>query len=114
VRGRGVGLLTTAIVVGCVTTGCAQPGVTRQGPMTANPAQSCVQAVFDVLSNMVSRPYDNRPFEDFVTRYGPGTAPYDAYLDIFTSFYSLSSSAGVRGAEDRLRPVITKDCTTAS
>lgn len=113
-RGRVVGTVTAVAIIGCVVAGCAQPTSSTQGPMKANAQQECVQAVFDVLADMISKPYDNAPFEDFVTRYGPGSAPYDAYLHIFTSFYSLSASTGVKGAEDRLRPVISKDCAKAS
>ena len=53
------------------------------------------------------------PFEEFVTRYGTGSVTYSAYLDAFTPFYDLSATDGVRGAEDRLRAAVTKECAAA-
>jgi hypothetical protein len=97
-------------------TGCAQSGQTPSTlPTTGNtsPREQCVQAVFTVLSGMVSRPYDNRPFEDFVTRYGTGSVTYSAYLTAFTPFYDLASTQGIRGAETRLRPTIERACADA-
>ena len=108
---RGARIVACAVVVGCAVAACGQPDATPRAP---SPQQECVQAVFDVLSGMVSRPYDNRPFADFVTRYGTQSVPYSAYLDVFTSFRSLSASQGVHGAENRLRAIVTRDCAGAS
>jgi hypothetical protein len=104
------------VIIGCA--GCAASGqTTRSVPTVPTVAvsaqQQCVQAVFTVLSGMVSRPYDNRPFEDFVTRYGTDSVTYSAYRDTFTSFYDLSASQGIRGAENRLRASITEECASA-
>jgi hypothetical protein len=111
----GVARLCAAVVViGCVAAACADSTSPSQGSASSNPQQQCVQAVFDVLSGMITRPYDNRPFEAFVTRYGTQSVTYNAYLDVFTSFYGLSADDGVRGAEQRLRPTVTKDCGASS
>lgn len=101
-------------VLGCVATGCAHTTSATRGSALSSPQQQCVQAVFDVLSGMITKPYDNGPFEAFVTRYGTQSVTYNAYLDVFTSFYSLSANDGVRGAEQRLRPMVTKDCAASS
>jgi hypothetical protein len=73
-----------------------------------------VQAVFDVLRGMVNKPYDGQPFKSFVTTYGTQSVTYDAYLDVFTSFYSLSASNGVQHAETRLLPTVSRDCSPGS
>jgi hypothetical protein len=114
VRGHVAGVCTAVVVIGCVATGCAAPASTGQVLTKTNAQQECVQAVFDVLSGMVNRPYDNRPFEDFVTRYGTGSVTYTAYLDAFAPFYDLSTTQGVQGAEQRLRASITRECAAAS
>lgn len=111
------GACAVLIIIGCA--GCAQQSQTNQTnhavPTSAaiTPQEQCVRAVLTVLSGMVSRPYDNRPFEDFVTRYGPGSVTYSAYRDAFTPFYYLSSTEGVNGAENRLRAQITNECAAA-
>lgn len=102
------------VVVGCVATGCAHADSSLQRPTRADAQQQCVQAVFGVLSGMADRPYDSRPFADFVTRYGTQSVTYSAYLDVFTPFQSLSASQGVQGAENRLRATVTRDCAAAS
>lgn len=110
---------TAVAVAGCVATccllaACGQASSIAQQPTGSGARQECVQAVFDVLSGMVAKPYDSGPFDSFVTRYGTGSVTYNAYLDVFTSFYSLSSSGGVPGAESRLRPIVVRDCASAS
>lgn len=102
-----------AVTACCLIAGCGQPSSTLE-PTRGPNQQECVQAVFDVLSGMFSRPYDSGPFESFITRYGTQSVTYNAYLDVFTSFYSLSNSGGVPGAESRLRPIVTRDCAAAS
>jgi len=114
VRGWVAGVCAVLLAIGCA--GCAQQTQTTLSVPTSavvSPQEQCVRAVFAVLDGMVSRPYDNRPFEDFVTRYGPGSVTYSAYRDAFTPFYDLSATEGVRGAEDRLRASVTKECATA-
>jgi hypothetical protein len=108
------GVCAAVVVVGCVASGCGEAVSTPQGPVRANAQQQCVQAVFDVLSGMIANPYDSSPFEAFVTRYGTQSVTYNAYRDVFTSFYSLSTDHGVRGAEDRLRSVVARDCAQPS
>ena len=114
------GACVVLIVIGCA--GCAQQSQTNQTNHTdqaiptsavVSPQEQCVRAVLTVLAGMVSHPYDNRPFADFATRYGPGSVTYSAYRDAFTPFYYLSSTEGVRGAADRLRPRITQECAAA-
>jgi hypothetical protein len=61
---------------------------------------------------MFTKPYDNGPFEAFITRYGTQSVTYNAYLDVFTSFYSISTVAGVAGAQARLRPIVMRDCAS--
>lgn len=102
---------TAVVVVGCALAAC---GTANSSPAGPNPQQQCVQAVFGVLSGMTDRPYDGRPFADFVTRYGTRSVTYSAYLDVFTSFRTMAGSQGVRTAEDRLRTEVTKDCADAS
>jgi hypothetical protein len=99
------------VLVLCV--GCAQQSQTTQSTPTVTPQEQCVRAVFTVLAGMVDHPYDNRPFEDFATRYPAGSVTYSAYLSTFTPFYDLSATQGVRGAEDRLRPAVTQACAAA-
>ncbi|HEY0806949.1 MAG TPA: hypothetical protein VGD84_17895 [Pseudonocardiaceae bacterium] len=110
------------LMIGCAATGCAQTSQTTQAVPTnpVTPQQQCVRAVFAVLSAMVSHPHDNRPFEDFVARYGTTSVTYAAYRDAFTPFYDLSApfydlsaTHGIRGAEDRLRDSVTKKCAAA-
>ena len=111
---RVAGVVLAVVIFGCTATGCAQspaPPV-RAAPM-ATAQQACVQAVFDVLSGMFSRPFDNRPFQDFVTRYGTQSVTYGAYRDAFAPFYDLAAADGVHSAEQRLRAAITKECATA-
>jgi hypothetical protein len=105
---------SVVVVVGCVVTGCGEAVSTPQGPTQASNQQQCVQAVFDVLSGMIAKPFDNAPFQAFVTRYGTQSVTYNAYLDVFTSFYSLSADHGVPGAESRLRAIVARDCTQPS
>jgi hypothetical protein len=109
------GVCAAVLMIGCAATGCAQTSQTTQAVPTnpVTPQQQCVQAVFAVLSAMVSHPYDNRPFEDFVARYGTTSVTYAAYRDAFTPFYDLSATRGIRGAEDRLRDSVTKECAAA-
>jgi hypothetical protein len=103
-----------AVVISGAVTGCAQATSPTQAIPRATAQQACVQAVFDVLSGMFSRPYDNRPFQDFVTRYGTQSVTYGAYRDAFAPFYDLAATDGVRGAEQRLRASITRECAAAS
>lgn len=113
-RGWVAGVCAVLLAIGCA--GCAQQTqTTLSAPTSAavSPREQCVRAVFTVLAGMVSRPYDNRPFEDFVTRYGPGSVTYSAYRDAFTAFYDLAATDGVRGAEDRLRASVTRECAAA-
>lgn len=107
------GVVLAVVIVGGTATGCAQPTSPTQAIPRATAQQACVQAVFDVLSGMVSRPFDNRPFQDFVTRYGTQSVTYNAYRNTFAPFYDLAATQGVRGAEQHLRPAITKDCAAA-
>jgi hypothetical protein len=107
------GVVLAVVILGCTATGCAQSPVPIQAAPRATAQQACVQAVFDVLSGMVSRPFDNRPFEDFVTRYGTQSVTYSAYRDAFAPFYDLAATDGVRSAEQRLRGAITKECAAA-
>ncbi|HEY3610797.1 MAG TPA: hypothetical protein VGL06_25090 [Pseudonocardiaceae bacterium] len=102
------------VIFGCTATGCAQsPAPQSQAAPMATAQQACVQAVFDVLSGMFSRPFDNRPFQDFVTRYGTRSVTYSAYRDAFAPFYDMAAIDGVRSAEQRLRAAITKECAAA-
>lgn len=110
-RGMRIVGCAAVVVVGCVVAACGQAD---SAPGAPSPQQQCVQAVFGVLDGMISRPYDSQPFADFVTRYGTQSVTYSAYLDVFTSFRSLSASQGVHGAESRLRPELTRDCAGAS
>jgi hypothetical protein len=114
VRAGVAGVCAAVVVVGCVAAGCGSDASGTQGPTGENVRQECVDAVFGVLSGMIERPYDNRPFQDFVTRYGTGSVTYSAYLDVFSSFYSLSASQGVHAAEARLRSTVTRDCAASS
>jgi hypothetical protein len=114
VRGWAAGVCAVLLAIGCA--GCAQQTQTTLAVPTSavvSPQQQCVGAVFTVLAGMVSRPYDNHPFEDFVTHYGPGSVTYSAYRDAFTPFYDLAATEGVRGAEDRLRASVTRECAAA-
>jgi hypothetical protein len=104
-------VVVVGCIVGCAVAGCGSASSSPAGP---SPQQTCVQAVFGVLSGMVDRPYDSRPFADFVTRYGTQSVTYSAYLDVFTSFQSIAASQGVQAAENRLRAVVTRDCANAS
>lgn len=109
------GVCGVLVILGSVAC-AATPGHTALVVPTTNamtPQQRCVAAVFTVLSGMVSHPYDNRPFQDFVTRYGTGSVTYSAYLDAFTPFYDLSATEGIAGAESRLRASITQECAAA-
>ena len=45
--------------------------------------------------------------------YGTQSVTYNAYRNTFAPFYDLAATQGVRGAEQRLRPAITKDCAAA-
>ncbi len=110
---RVAGVALAVVIFGCTATGCAQSPAPIQAAPRATAQQACVQAVFDVLSGMFSRPFDNRPFQDFVTRYGTQSVTYGAYRDAFSPFYDLAAADGVRSAEQRLRPDITKECATA-
>jgi hypothetical protein len=115
----GVRVTATAVcaliaTVGCVVAGCAQSVSSPRGPAPVSTQQQCVRAVFDVLRGMTDNPYDSQPFEHFVTRYGTGSVTYDAYLDVFTSYYSLSADDGVKVAETRLRSALAKDCGPAT
>ncbi len=100
-----------AAVLGCALAAC---GEADSAPSRPGAQQQCVQAVFDVLDGMITKPYDSRPFAEFVTRYGTQSVTYSAYLDVFSSFRSLSTGGGVRNAEDRLRGTVTRDCAGAS
>jgi hypothetical protein len=104
---RGLaGVAVTVIAIGCLAAGCGQSSPAGHPGTVAQ----CVRAVFDVLSGMVNRPFDDRPFQDFVVRYGTGSVAYTTYRDLFTSFHRLANSVGVRATEDRLRPIATRDC----
>ncbi|HEX5403778.1 MAG TPA: hypothetical protein VFX16_15935 [Pseudonocardiaceae bacterium] len=94
--------------------GCGQAAQTTPGPSAAITQQQCVQAVFNVLRGMASKPYDAQPFESFVTTYGTQSVTYDAYLDVFTSFNTLSANNGVQRAETRLLPTVSRDCSPGS
>jgi hypothetical protein len=107
---RMAGVVLAVVIFGA--TGCAQ-SPTQAVPRTT-PQQACVRAVFDVLSGMFSRPYDNRPFQDFVTRYGTQSVTYGAYRDAFAPFYDLAATNGVHGAEQHLRAAVTQECASAS
>jgi hypothetical protein len=112
---RVAGVVLVVVIFGGTATGCAQgPAPSTQAVPRATAQQACVQAVFDVLSGMFSRPYDNRPFQDFVTRYGTQSVTYGAYRDAFAPFYDLAASNGVPGAEQRLRSAVTRECAAAS
>jgi hypothetical protein len=112
-RGHVAVLCTAVVIICCPATGCAQSTSPGQAVRQVSAQERCVQAVFDVLSGMVDKPYDSHPFEDFVTRYGTQSVTYTAYLDAFTPFYDLSATEGVHGAEERLRASITKECAAA-
>lgn len=106
---RAIAALTGVAAACSVVAACAQqPPATT--PTAGDAQQECVQAVFTVLSGMFTRPYDNAPFERFITRYGTQSVTYNAYLNVFTSFYSLSTASGVAEAESRLRPTLMRDC----
>jgi hypothetical protein len=100
--------------VGALVSGCAQSVSSPRGPAPVSAQRQCVSAVFDVLRGMIDSPYDSRPFEHFVTRYGTGSVTYDAYLDVFGSYYSLSADGGVKVAETRLRSALVRDCGPAT
>jgi hypothetical protein len=108
---NGVRVAACVAVVGCAVVACGQAD---SAPRAPSPQQQCVQAVFGVLSGMITRPYDSQPFADFVTRYGTQSVTYSAYLDVFSSFRDLSAAQGVHAAEDRLRGTVTRDCAAAS
>jgi hypothetical protein len=111
---RVAGVVLAVVIFGGAATGCAQsPSSPTQAVPRATAQQACVQAVFDVLSGMFSRPYDNRPFQDFVTRYGTQSVTYSAYRDAFAPFYDLAATGGVRGAEQHLRAAVTRECAAA-
>jgi hypothetical protein len=111
---RVAGVALAVVIFGGTTTGCAQSSAPPiQAAPRATAQQACVQAVLDVLSGMFSRPFDNRPFQDFVTRYGTQSVTYGAYRDAFAPFYDLAATDGVRSAEQRLRAAITKECAAA-
>ncbi|HEX4704051.1 MAG TPA: hypothetical protein VH352_18130 [Pseudonocardiaceae bacterium] len=112
-RGHMAVVCAVVVIISCTATGCAQSTSPGQAVRQVSSQERCVRAVFDVLSGMVSRPYDNHVFEDFVTRYGTQSVTYSAYLDAFTPFYDLSATEGVHGAEERLRASITKECAAA-
>ncbi|HEY3752883.1 MAG TPA: hypothetical protein VGL80_27165 [Pseudonocardiaceae bacterium] len=112
--GRLVAVFVGFAVFGGLMAGCAGSSQTNPGPSTATAQQQCVQAVFNVLRGMVNKPYDGQPFESFVTTYGTRSVTYDAYLDVFTSFYTLSSTTGVQHAETRLLPTVSRDCSPGS
>jgi hypothetical protein len=101
------------VVISGSATGCAQATSPTQAVPRATAQQACVQAVFDVLSGMFSRPYDNRPFQDFVTRYSTQSVTYSVYRDAFAPFHDLAATDGVHGAEQRLRALITQECAAA-
>jgi len=104
-------VVLAVVILGCAASGCAQsPG---QAVPRATARQDCVRAVFDVLSGMAARPFDNQPFQDFVTRYGTESVTYNAYRNAFAPFYDLAATQGVLGAEQRLRAEITKECAAA-
>ena len=108
------GVVLAVVIFGGTATGCAQsPSSPAQAVPRATAQQACVQAVFDVLSGMFSRPFDSRPFQDFVTRYGTQSVTYSAYRDAFAPFYDLAATNGVHGAEQRLRAAVTRECATA-
>jgi hypothetical protein len=108
---NGIRVAGCVVVIGCAAVACGQADT---APAAPSAQQQCVQAVFDVLSGMITKPYDSQPFADFVTRYGTQSVTYSAYLDVFSSFRSLSAAQGVRAAEDRLRAAVTRDCAGAS
>jgi hypothetical protein len=112
-RGSRTIAIVIAVTACCVGAGCGQPSSAIRTPTAQDTGQECVQAVFSVLSGMFTKPYDNGPFEAFITRYGTQSVTYNAYLDVFTSFYSLSTAAGVTSAESRLRSTVTRDCAAS-
>lgn len=112
---RVAGVVLAVVIFGGTATGCAQsPSSPTQAVPRTTAQQACVRAVFDVLSGMFSRPYDNRPFQDFVTRYSTQSVTYSAYRDAFAPFYDLAATNGVRGAEQRLRAAVTQECAAAN
>ncbi|HYS35823.1 MAG TPA: hypothetical protein VEO01_09350 [Pseudonocardiaceae bacterium] len=113
---RPAGMVVAAVlvvVISSAATGCAQATSSTKAISRTTAQQACVQAVFDVLSGMVNRPFDNQPFQDFVTRYGTESVTYNAYRDSFAPFYDLAATQGVQGAEQHLRALITKECGAA-
>lgn len=73
-------------------------------------AQECVQDVFDVLDTMITHPYDDQPFADFVTRYGTDSPAYVAYQNSFTAFYTDATDNGIAWARLRLTAQVARDC----
>lgn len=108
-----VGVATGALVAGCGRAPQANAGSPAGSPDPAPAAQQCAQAVFTLLSTMVSRPYDGRPIQNFLLRYSTTSAAYAAYRDSFTMFFNQAAQHGVQAAEDAVRVLVQRDCSAA-
>jgi hypothetical protein len=108
-----VGVATGALAAGCARPPQTMSQATAGSPNPATAAQQCAQAVFTLLSTMVSRPYDGRPVQDFLLRYGTTSAAYAAYRDSFTMFFNEAAQHGVQAAENAVRVLVQRDCAAA-
>jgi ubiquitin len=107
-------LAVVIIIVGLATAGCAQFAEPSAGAPTPVSQHECVDAVFTVLSGIIAKPQDDQPFEDFVNHYGTQSATYTAYRDSYNPFYNEAVQHGIKAAENDVRTVVTRDCTTDS
>jgi len=107
-------LAVAIIIAGLTTAGCAQLTDPSAEPPAAVSQQTCVDAVFTVLTGTITSPQDDHPFEDFVNRYGTQSATYAAYRDSYNPFYNEAVQHGIKAAEDDVRTVVTRDCSTVS
>jgi hypothetical protein len=107
-------LAVAIIIVGLATAGCAQYAEPSAGAPVAISQQECVSAVFTVLTGIIAKPQDDQPFVDFVNHYGTQSATYTAYRDSYNPFYNEAIHHGIKAAENDVRIVVTRDCSTDS
>jgi hypothetical protein len=108
-------LALAIVIVGLTTAGCAQLAQpSAEAPAAAVSQQECVSAVFSVLTGIIAKPQDDQPFEDFVNHYGTQSATYTAYRDSYNPFYNEAVEHGIKAAENDVRTVVNRDCSTDS